>query len=79
MMTASTNTWRRGRSSFSTSREIAWKSAPLAWTRSAFCCLSAVIFTSPLKSDAVTSDAPPGRAEGGAPGCVPIVGWTGVG
>ena len=42
------------------------KSAPLAWMSSAFCGLSAVIFTSPAKSEA-TRPAGAGRA-GGAPG-----------
>jgi hypothetical protein len=84
MIAASTNTWRRARSSFAMSREIAWKSEPPAWMRSAFCCLSAVTFTSPLNSSAVTSPAGAawrgvGGVPGGAPGGVYIDDGTGVG
>ena len=54
------------------SRLTALKSALLACTRSAFCALSAVIFTSPLNSSAVSPPGEGAAAAGvarGAPGC----------
>ncbi len=58
------------------SRETALKSEPLACTSSAFCALSAVILTSPLKSSAVSEPvgAAGAAARGGCPGIAEGIG-----